>query len=136
MCSTDSLIGLHLLYCCLSNPIKCLDYFLLLFFYARINSFHAIAVNIRPSFGVLFLKGRFSLKNGTYCPLFSHDTTFFKGTCLSIYLKVLPEDLYVFNRQPDIPVPTYLLKTTVEFWLHTKRSSFLSIFSKIGCISG
>jgi hypothetical protein len=30
-----------------------------------------------------FLKGRFSLKNGTFCP-FSHDTTYSKGTCFFI----------------------------------------------------
>jgi uncharacterized protein YerC len=30
----------------------------------------------------ILLKGHISLKNGTYCPLFSHHTTFFKGTCV------------------------------------------------------
>jgi hypothetical protein len=29
----------------------------------------------------------FPLKNGTHCPLFSHDTTFFKGMCLLIKLR-------------------------------------------------
>jgi hypothetical protein len=32
-----------------------------------------MAVNKRPTFGVIFLKGHISLKNGTYCPLFSHN---------------------------------------------------------------
>jgi hypothetical protein len=78
-----------------------------------------------------FLKGRFSLKNGTYCPLFSHDTTFFKRTCFLIRLKVLPDGLYVFNGQPDIPVPTYLLKRTVEIWMHTKSARATLIFVNI-----
>jgi hypothetical protein len=39
-----------------------------------------------PTFGVTFLKGRFSLKNGTFCPLFSHDTTSFKYTYFLINL--------------------------------------------------
>jgi hypothetical protein len=90
-----------------------------------------MAVILRPTFGVLFLKGRFSLKNGTYCPLLSHDTTFFKCTCPFIYLIVLPDGLYVFNGQPDIPVPTYLLNRTIEFWMHTKSARATLIFVNI-----
>jgi hypothetical protein len=48
-----------------------------------------------------------------------------------IKLKVLPSGLYVFNRQPDMPVPTYLLKTTVEFWMHTKSARATIIFVNI-----
>jgi hypothetical protein len=69
-----------------------------------------------------FLGEHISLKNGTYCPLFSHDTTFFKRTFFLTWLEVLPDGLYVFNGQPDIPVPTYLLKRTVEIWMHTKSA--------------
>jgi hypothetical protein len=42
---------------------------------------------LAPAFGVTFLKGRFSLKNGTYCPLFSNDTSSFKRTCLLVRKK-------------------------------------------------
>jgi hypothetical protein len=90
-----------------------------------------MAVILRPRFGVLFSKRHISLKNGTYCPICSHDTTFFKGTCLLIKLKVLPDCLYVFNGQPDIPVPTYLLKITVEIWMHTKSARATLIFVNI-----
>jgi hypothetical protein len=96
-----------------------------------INSFHVMAVNKRPSFWSPFFKRCFSLKNGTYCPLFSHDTTFFKDTCLLIKLKQLPSCLYVFDGQPDMPIPTYLLKTTVEFWMHTKNARATLIFFNI-----
>jgi hypothetical protein len=41
-----------------------------------------------------FLMGHISLKNGTFCPLFSHETTIFKSTCHLIRLKVLPDGLY------------------------------------------
>jgi hypothetical protein len=37
-----------------------------------------------PGKGVIFLKGHISLKNGTFCPLFSHDSTSFKRTCFLI----------------------------------------------------
>jgi hypothetical protein len=50
-------------------------------------------------FGVDFLKGRFSLKNGTICPLISYDSSSFKDTCFIIKIKVLPWCLYVFNGQ-------------------------------------
>jgi hypothetical protein len=40
-----------------------------------LNRIPVMAPILAPAFGVTFLKGRFSLKNGTYCPLFSHDTT-------------------------------------------------------------
>jgi hypothetical protein len=59
-----------------------------------INSIPVMAPILAPTFGVTFLKERFSLKNGTFCPLFSHDTTSFKRTCLLIGLKVLPDGLY------------------------------------------
>jgi hypothetical protein len=49
------------------------------------NSFPVMAVILRPTFGFIFLKGHISFKNGTYCPLFSHNTTFFKGTYMSSY---------------------------------------------------
>jgi hypothetical protein len=40
----------------------------------------------RQYWGYIF-SGHISLKNRTYCPLFSHDSTSFKDTCLFIYLK-------------------------------------------------
>jgi hypothetical protein len=51
---------------------------------SRLNSFHVMAVNKRPTFGVLFLVGHISLKNWTYCPILRDSTTPFKGTCLFI----------------------------------------------------
>jgi hypothetical protein len=38
----------------------------------------------RQFWGRFFLKGRFSLKNRTYCPLFNHDSTSFKKMWLLI----------------------------------------------------
>jgi hypothetical protein len=58
---------------------------------------------------VTFLKGHISLKNWTYCPLFSHNTTSFKRTCFLNRLKVLPDGLYVFNGQHNIPVQLIIL---------------------------
>jgi hypothetical protein len=78
------------------------------------NSSPAIMPLAASYFGVLFLKGRFSIKNGTYCPLFSHDTTFFKGTCLLIKLKEAKVALYVFNGQLDIQVLNNIRKRTFE----------------------
>jgi hypothetical protein len=40
--------------------------------------------------GVHFSRGHISLKNRTYCPLFSHNSTSFKGTCLLMKLKSTP----------------------------------------------
>jgi hypothetical protein len=40
-----------------------------------------------PKLGVHFFGGHISLKNGTFCPLSSHDSSSFKDTCLFIYLK-------------------------------------------------
>jgi hypothetical protein len=45
-----------------------------------------MAVILRPLLGVNFFRGHISLKNRTYCPLFKHDTTSFKGACRFIYL--------------------------------------------------
>jgi hypothetical protein len=58
------------------------------------NRIHAMAVYVRPLFGVLFLQGRFSLKNRSYCPLLRASTSPFKSTCLFIYLKEVPVALY------------------------------------------
>jgi hypothetical protein len=62
--------------------------------FEALNSSPAIMPLAALYFGVIFLKGHISLKNGTYCPFFSHDTTFFKSTCFLIRLKVLLEGLY------------------------------------------
>jgi hypothetical protein len=79
-----------------------------------------------------FFGEHISLKNGTdVLPPFYHDTTFFKRTCFLIRLKVLLDGLYVFNGQPDISVPTYLLKRTVEIWMHTKSARATLIFVNI-----
>jgi hypothetical protein len=98
---------------------------------SRLNSFHVMAVILRPCFGVVFLKGHISLKNWTQRVLLRHDTTSFKRTCFLITLKVLLDGLYVFNGQPNIPVPTYLLKRTVEIWMHTKSARATLIFVDI-----
>jgi hypothetical protein len=73
-----------------------------------------MAVILRPLLGVHFFGGHISLKNWTICPLFKHDTSSFKDTCLLIELKVLPGGLYVFNGLLNMPVHTYLMKRTVE----------------------
>jgi hypothetical protein len=51
---------------------------------AIVNSFQAIAPLTGQKKGVHFLREHISLKNGTFCPLFSHDTGSFKDTCLLI----------------------------------------------------
>jgi hypothetical protein len=46
------------------------------------NRIPVMAPILAPTLGSFFLKGRFSLKNRTYCPLFSHDSTSFKNMWL------------------------------------------------------
>jgi hypothetical protein len=87
-----------------------------------------MAVNKRPTFGVIFLGEHISLKNGTYCPLFSHDTTFFKRTCFLIRLKVLPDGLYGPHLYCYKTVPTYLMKRTVERQLGIESGSRKSVW--------
>jgi hypothetical protein len=67
-----------------------------------------------PEKGVHFFGEYISLKNGTFCPLFNHDTTSFKDTCLSIYSIVLPSGLYVLNGQPHMPASNLFRPLTVE----------------------
>jgi hypothetical protein len=55
----------------------------------------------------------------------------FSNARVFLYLIVLPDGLYVFNGQPDITVPTYLLKRTVEFWMHTKSARATLIYVNI-----
>jgi hypothetical protein len=67
-----------------------------------------------PTFGVTFLKGCFSLKNGTFCPLlatiqrlssaraFLYTQKKSRMLCMSLTFTVAR------------PVPTYLMKRTVE----------------------
>jgi hypothetical protein len=76
-----------------------------------------------PKKGVLFLRGHISLKNGTFRPLISHDTSSFKDTCFLIRLKVLPDGLYVLNGQPNMPVPTLFRPLTVERQLGIESGS-------------
>jgi hypothetical protein len=61
---------------------------------SSLNSFQAMAPLTGHEKGVHFLRGHISLKNGTFCPLFSHDTSSFKDTCFLTRLKVLPDGLY------------------------------------------
>jgi hypothetical protein len=88
-----------------------------------VNSFQAMAPFTGPEKGVHFWGEHISLKNGTFCPLFSHDTTSFKDTCLSIYLKVLPSGLYVLIGQPYMPASTLFRPLTVE--IGETRKSFV-----------
>jgi hypothetical protein len=37
---------------------------------------------LAPILGIYFFRGHISLKNRTYCPLFSHDSTSFKDMCV------------------------------------------------------
>jgi hypothetical protein len=58
------------------------------------NRIPAMAVYIRPLFGVLFLQGHISLKNRTYCPVLKASTSPFKSRCHLIYLtgfRLLPQ---------------------------------------------
>jgi hypothetical protein len=76
------------------------------------NSFHVMAVNKLPTLGVLFWGAYLPQKWGVVPP-FSHNTTFSKGPCLLIKLKVLPGGLYGPNLKRYKPIPTYLMKWTV-----------------------
>jgi hypothetical protein len=53
------------------------------------------------------------------------------GAITGILLKVLLDVLYVFNGKPDIPVTTYLLKRTIEIWMHRKSACATLIFVNI-----
>jgi nitrate reductase NapE component len=88
-----------------------------------VNSFRAMAVILWPLLGVHFFRGHISLKNWTICPLFSHDTSTFKDTCLLIYLMEAKVALYVFNVLINMPVPTYLMKRIVERQLGIESGS-------------
>jgi hypothetical protein len=59
-----------------------------------LNSIPVMAPILAPILGIHFFRGHISLKNRTYCPLFSHDSSSFKGTCFLIRLIVLPDALY------------------------------------------
>jgi hypothetical protein len=59
-----------------------------------LNSSPAIMPLAASYFGGIFFRGHNSLKNRTYCPLFSHDSTSFKKMCLLIKLKEVKVALY------------------------------------------
>jgi hypothetical protein len=59
----------------------------LLKIWANFNSFQAVAPLTGQKKRGTFLREHISLKNGTFCPLFSHDTTFFKRKCFLIKQK-------------------------------------------------
>jgi hypothetical protein len=82
-----------------------------------------MAIILPPLLGVHFFRGHISLKNWTICPPFSHDTSSFKNMCLLTKLKVLPGGFYVFNGLLNMPVPTYLMKRTVERQLGIESGS-------------
>jgi hypothetical protein len=59
-----------------------------------VNRIPVMAPLLAPILRVHFFRGHISLKNGTFCPLFSHDSSSFKGTGFLTRLKVLPDALY------------------------------------------
>jgi hypothetical protein len=79
-----------------------------------LNSFPVMAVIFWPLFGLYYSEGHILIKNWTYRVLLGHNTSPFKDVCRFIYLIEAKVALYVFNVLLNIPVPTYLLKTTVE----------------------
>jgi hypothetical protein len=107
------------------------------------SSYDQVCINSSPAimplaalyFGLLFLKGRFSLKNWTQKVILRHNTTSFKRTRFLIKLKVLPWGLYVLNGIPNRPVLNNNRKTTV--WVETtqkrlaQRSFLFNILSAI-----
>jgi hypothetical protein len=75
--------------CSVNNLLKlwvCKLYFL--------NRIPVMAPILAPILGVHFFRGHISLKNGTFCPFSSHDSSSFKDTCLFIYLKEAKVALY------------------------------------------
>jgi hypothetical protein len=51
-----------------------------------------------------------------------------KHTCFLTKLIEAAVALYVFNRLPNMPVPTYVLDRTVEFRMHMKTARATLIF--------
>jgi hypothetical protein len=47
-----------------------------------VNRIPVMAPILAPILGIHFFRGHISLKNGTFCPLFSHDSTSFKNMWL------------------------------------------------------
>jgi hypothetical protein len=52
--------------------------------WVSLNSFHVMAVILRPNFGGIFLLGAYLPQKSDILPPFSHDTSSFKDTCLFI----------------------------------------------------
>jgi hypothetical protein len=73
-----------------NDPEKLLNHYSL----SKLNRIPVMAPILAPILGVHFLGEHISLKNGTFCPLFSHDSSSFKDACFLIRLKVLPYPLY------------------------------------------
>jgi hypothetical protein len=74
-----------------------------------------LAPALGVTFGVTF-KGRFSLKNGTYCPLLA---TIQRLSSARVFLSEIRSKgcFYGLHLHCCAPVHTYLMKRTVEFQL-------------------
>jgi hypothetical protein len=72
---------------------------------------------IGANFGDIFLGGAYFPKNGTFCPLYSNDSSSFKDMCFLIRLKVLPDALYGPHLHCHSHGPTSVLPFLVEFHL-------------------
>jgi hypothetical protein len=72
---------------------------------------------LAPILGVHFLREHISLKNGTFCPLSSHNSSSLKDACFLIRFKVLPDALYGPHLHCRSHGPTSVLPFSVEFQL-------------------
>jgi hypothetical protein len=50
----------------------------------QVNRIPVMAPISEPIWGVHFFRGHISLKNGSFCPLSSHNSSYFKNMCLLI----------------------------------------------------
>jgi hypothetical protein len=76
-----------------------------------------MALILAPILGIHLLGEHISLKNGTFFPFFSHNSSSFKGTCFLIRLIVLPDALYGSHLHCRSHGPTSELPFSVEFQL-------------------
>jgi hypothetical protein len=72
---------------------------------------------LAPILGPHFLGEPISLKNGTFCPLCSQDSSSLKDTCFLFRLIVLPDALYGPHLHCRSHRPTSVLPFSVEFQL-------------------
>jgi hypothetical protein len=75
-----------------------------------VNSFHVMAVNKRPTFGVYLFRGHISLKNRTYCPLLATIQRLSKARVFLLRVEI-SKGCFVSNAPPAISRPYLIIET-------------------------